>query len=287
MTTIQLSPAWRHSLGGAILFCGLLSLAFAATPPSPVATAVSQGQCETAIKLVNAGAASNDKQAVFLGARMMDEGICVGPDPINAAKFFERAMVLGDERGSLDYAAMVGLGRGTAQDYERAGKICRAAGIDPQGRLSLYALGYACTLRSLVGRTGRLMLPANIFHHSSDPVTVELRPAQGKLTVLSTPHVARESDAATGSMMRRAQVDIAQILEQALREASASVPKPDMARLGDQPVEFALDLDMTLEGGEGVLSFDERHAGARGLLSSELQRTFSQTVGVGAKSSGP
>jgi hypothetical protein len=40
-----------------------------------------------------------------------------------------------------DYAAKVGLGVGTEQDYARAGELCRAAGVDDQKQLSAAALG--------------------------------------------------------------------------------------------------------------------------------------------------
>jgi len=35
--------------------------------------------------------AANDREAAFITGRLLDEGICVQPDPVNAAHFFGRA----------------------------------------------------------------------------------------------------------------------------------------------------------------------------------------------------
>jgi len=56
------------------------------------------------------------------------------PDPEAATHFFAKAAELGDRNGTLDFAAKVGLGQGVEQDYQRAGELCRAAGVDPKNR---------------------------------------------------------------------------------------------------------------------------------------------------------
>jgi TPR repeat protein len=224
--------------------------AFASAAPlsaHPVAAAVNRGDCDAAIDLVKRGVASNDDQATYLGGRMLDEGVCVVQDHAAAARFFQRAADRGDRDASLEYAVKVGLGEGFEQSYERAGEICRSAGFDPQGRLSRYSLGYACTVRGVAGDLLRKTLPAGAFRPGTGALLVEFSPSSAQMRIRATPEVARESDAAIGSNLGRHRVNAKRAIESAWRDALGAVPKPDAARLDDQAVELSLDVDATLE----------------------------------------
>ena len=95
---------------------------------------------------------------------MLDEGICVKTNPVAAAHFYERAAGLGDKAAALDYArpksvwALAALGI-----YERAGDLCHDAGLNPEGKLSRYSLGYVCTVRAVAGKLLRTSLPRGAF----------------------------------------------------------------------------------------------------------------------------
>lgn len=245
------SRSWRAGKLTAILLgaCMSTSAFAAALAPHPVSTAVKRGDCDAAIDLVKAGVASNDSQAVFLGGRMLDEGVCVVQNLEAAARFFELAASLGSKDASLEYAAKVGLGEGAEQSYARAGELCRAAGMDPQARLSGYSLGYACTVRSVAGRLLRVTLPARAFRPGTGNAIVEFTPSNSALRVVSTPQVERESEPATGSLMAPHRVNAQRAIEVAWRSALAAVPKPDAAQLEARPVEFSLDAETTLENG--------------------------------------
>jgi hypothetical protein len=220
----------------------------ASVSQQPVVVAVTHGACKEAVKLINLQMASNDGKTAFLAARMLDEGICVLPDPIAAAQYFSRAAEMGDHNAALDYAAKVGSDEGSEQHYERAGSLCRSAGLDPQGKLSSYSLGYACTLSSVAGKLLRESLPLGAFLTGGGPALVEFIPASGQMRVHSTPQVGL-GNAAIGFHMRRPLVNAQQEIDQAWRNAISAVPKPDAARLDNQPVELPLDVDTTLEAG--------------------------------------
>jgi TPR repeat protein len=238
---------WIRALACATLGAGLVLHAWAAPISAhPIAAAIKRGDCEAAVDLANRGAASNDSQATYLAGRMLEQGMCVQKDFAAAGRFFARASDLGERDSSLAYAAKVGLGDGFEQSYERAGQICRAAGVDPQARLSLYSLGYACTLRSVAGQYLRTKLPAGALIPDSGPLLVEFNPASGELTIRAMPQVARD-DPPLGSHLRRPRVDAREKTEQAWQQALAMVPKPEAARLGNQGVELSLDVDMTFE----------------------------------------
>jgi hypothetical protein len=244
---------WGTGLAAIVLGAWITTAASAASAASlesnPVAGAVKRGDCDAAIDLVKNGVASNDSQAVLLGGRMLDEGVCVVQNPGAAAQFFEIAAKLGDREAALEYAAKVGLGQGVEQSYEHAGELCRAAGVDSQGRLSGYSLGYACTVRSVAGRLLRVTLPAGAFRPGTGVAVVEFKPSDSTIRVLSTPQAERESDARTGSNLRKPLVDARGKIEGAWRKALAEVPKPEAARLQDQPVELSLDAETALENG--------------------------------------
>jgi hypothetical protein len=239
----------KHLIPSVFGACTATAAFAAALSSHPVATAIKRGDCDAAIELVKSGVAANDPQAAFLGGRMLDEGVCVVQNPEAAARFFELAASLGNKDASLEYAAKVGLGQGVEQSYERAGELCRAAGMDPQARLSGYSLGYACTLRSVAGRLLRVSLPAKAFRPGTGTAVVEFRPSDSTMHVLSTPQVERETDPALGSLMGAHRVNAQRAVEVAWRNALAAVPKPDAVHLEARAVELSLDAEATLENG--------------------------------------
>ena len=216
---------------------------------NPIAVAIKRSDCDKAVELVRSGVAANDPQSIFLGGRMLDEGICVVPNADAAAQYYEHAASLGDKDASLEYAAKVGLGEGAAQDYARAGDLCRAAGLDPKARLSGYALGYACTLRSAAGTRLRVTLPAGAFKPGTGETRVEFSPATSAMRILSTPKVARGSKPALGRQLADPLVDADSVIGEAWKAAVAKAPKPDPARLERQSIELSLDTDTPLENG--------------------------------------
>jgi hypothetical protein len=225
------------------------SAAGAGLASDAIVIAIRRGDCSKAVQELNSEVNSNQSQrALFLGGRMLDEGICVNRDPLAAAQFFERSTELGDANAALDYAAKIGLGEGTQQDYQRAGDACHKAGIDPKGQVSFYSLGYACTVRGVAGRLLRETLPKGAFHIPTAPATVEFRPSTAEMRIRSAPEAER-AEARTGSMVRAALVDTRQVIEKAWRDALAAVPKPDAANLSADVVSLPLDVDMTIEVG--------------------------------------
>jgi hypothetical protein len=103
---------------------------------NPIIVAIKRGHCDEASKLINPDVQSNERESAFIAGRLLDEGVCVQSDPDAAAHFFAKAAELGDRNGALDFAAKVGLGQGVEQDYQRAGDLCRAAGVDPKKRMT-------------------------------------------------------------------------------------------------------------------------------------------------------
>jgi TPR repeat protein len=179
---------------------------------------------------------------------MLDEGIYVKKDPVAATQYFAHAANMGYPAAALDYAAKVGLGEGTAQNYEGAGNLCHTAGLDPQNQVSRYALGYACTVRGIAGKLLRETLPQGAFRPGTGEALIEFSPSTSQMRVRSTPKVGR-GEMATGSNIRRPLVDAQEEIDKAWRDALAQVPKPDAAQLGSQTIEMPLDVDMTLEVG--------------------------------------
>jgi len=212
----------------------------------PIVVAVKHGDCAKAVALANARVASGDNEAAFLAGRMLDEGICMQKDPVQAADYFTHAVDRGDQSAMLDYAAKLGLGVGTDPSYERAGDICRSAGLDPQRRLSPYSLGYACTVTGIASRLLRETLPKGAFH--SGAIVVDFNPASGEMHIKTTPEVGR-SDAPTGSNFRAPLIDAPREINKSWGDAVAAAPKPVGAQLENRSVELTLDVDMTLEAG--------------------------------------
>lgn len=220
---------------------------------NPIVDAVRHQHCDAAVKLINPEVRSNDAPTAFLAARMLDEGICVQRDPELAAHFFAYAAELGDRAAVLDYAAKVGLGIGTAQDYARAGELCRAAGVDSQKQLSAPALGYACTLSSVAGRLLREELPAGAFTPvSGASVRIEFTPASHAFRVIATPQVGR-SELVTGSYIRQPVIDAGQEIDKAWQQALQQVTAPAAASAENHSVDLSIDVDMTLEQGHQKL----------------------------------
>jgi hypothetical protein len=233
----------------AMTLCASLFATAGTLVSNPIVVAVRHRDCSKAVRELNSGVESQDSQtALFLGGRMLDEGICVKKDADAATEFFARSTAMGDPNAALDYAAKIGLGEGAPQDYLRAGAICRTAGVDPRSRLSLYSLGYACTVRGIAGRMLRETLPKGAFQIPTAPAIVEFSPASSQMRILSAPK-AELAEGRTGSFVRAPLVNTRQVIENAWRSALESVPKPDTANLGSELVEFSLDIDMTLEAG--------------------------------------
>jgi hypothetical protein len=242
---------WVAALVGMTIGTGS-SAANAGLASDAIVIAVRHGDCSKAVRELNSEVNANQNQtALFVGGRMLDEGICMQKDPLTAAKFFERSAELGDVNAALDYSAKIGLGEGTQQDYQRAGDACHKAGIDPKAQTSFYSLGYACTVRAVAGRLLRETLPKGAFHTPTAPAIVEFRPSTSEILVRSAPDAERAA-AATGSWTRVPVVNARQVIEKAWRDALAAVPKPDAASLGTEVVSLPIDLDMTLELGRNA-----------------------------------
>jgi hypothetical protein len=244
--------SWRLSVALACISLGAIS--FAATvnlAADPIVSAVRHGNCSKAVSELNAEIGlKSGATALFVGGRMLDEGICLKKDRETATKFYAASMELGDSNATLEYAAKIGLGEGEPQDYLRAGDICHKAGLDPSGRLSFYSLGYACTVRSTVGRMLRETLPKGAFHIPTSPAVVEFSPGNSQMRIVSMPKAER-AEARTGGLVSLPSVNTQQVIEKAWREALTVVPKPT-ATLESEIVELTIDMDMSLEAGLDV-----------------------------------
>ena len=214
---------------------------------NPIVVELRRGHCDEASKLINPDVKSNDRESAFIAGRLLDEGVCVRSDPEAAAHFFAKAAELGDRNGALDFAAKVGLGQGVEQDYQRAGDLCRAAGVDPKSRMSSYSLGYACTVRGVAGKLLRETLPTASFRPMAGAVAlVEFTPSTGQLHIRATPHVA-SGEAHTGSLVGHPLINADKEIGKAWRDAVAAAPPPDKTRLDNAAVELPVDVDMTFE----------------------------------------
>jgi hypothetical protein len=234
--------------------CALFTLTVALTSPlvqaapgvNPIATAVQAGDCKAAIDLVNKAALDKDAHGVFLGGRMQDEGGCVDVNREAASHYFEAAATLGDAQSMIEFAGNVGLGIGTSPNYERAGALCRSAGMDKNGKFTDYALGYVCTARAEAGHYARLGLSPGDIAAAGATAHVQFRAADGSVRVLSAPHILSREEASTGSRIRRPRVNVDDLVEDAVRKAVSHMPKADTARLGTDAVDLVLDLDMSV-----------------------------------------
>jgi hypothetical protein len=271
--TTRGNQAVALAAGRCVLLCtvalgGALHASSSPLARNPIVTAVHHQSCDAAVKLIKPDVRDNDALTAFLAGRMLDEGICVERDPQLAANFFARAAELGQRAAVLDYAAKVGLGVGTAQDYARAGELCRAGGVDSRKQLSAAALGYACTVAGVAGRLLRERLPAGAFTPvAGAAVKVEFTPGSGALQITGIPAVGR-SDPTTGSYIRQPVIDANEEIDKAWREALQMVPVPAAARTETHAAALSIDVDMTLEQGHEKLP-----AGLQRLVPGEVHPT--------------
>ncbi len=214
----------------------------------PLAAAVRHGDCEGAVKLVDPDATKNDADTSFIAGRMLDEGICVRKDPAAAVRYLSHAAELGEKNAAIDYASKFGLGEQETQSYERAGMLCREAGIDPGSRVNTYALGYACTVADLAAQLLRESLPKGAFRPNSGQLLVNFTPGVSQLRIESTPRVGVD-ESHTGSNLRTPLIDATAEVNKAWSNAVSQVPKPDTSQLGSDTIELPLDVDMALELG--------------------------------------
>lgn len=254
---------WRSTLAlASIALCAIASAATATLASHPIALAIRHGNCSKAIGDLNAEIGLKDAPtALFVGGRMLDEGICVKQDRELATQFYARSMELGDATATLEYAAKIGLGEGEPQDYLRAGDLCHKAGLDPGGRLSFYSLGYACTMRGVVGRMLRETLPKGAFRIPTSPAVIEFSPGSSQMRIVSMPKAER-AEARTGANIGVPLVNTQEVIEKSWRAALMAVPKPDPAKLGNESLEMTIDMDLTLEAGRN----DPRNAQNNGQL---------------------
>jgi hypothetical protein len=263
--------SWRSSMVlVSIALCSISSAATANLVSDPIALAIRHGNCPKAVDELNAKIGLKDgSTALFVGARMLDEGICVKQDRELATQFYSRSMETGEPNAALEYAAKIGLGEGGPQDYLRAGDLCHTAGLDPGGRLSFYSLGYACTVRGLVGRMLRETLPKGAFHIPTSPAVVEFSPGSSQMRIVSMPKAER-AEARTGARLGSLLVNTQEVIEKAWRDALMAVPKPVAANLGSETVEMTIDMDLTLEAGRD----DPRNTQNNGqLFKGDIQGT--------------
>jgi hypothetical protein len=216
----------------------------------PLAVAIRHGDCNGAVKLVNPDATLNDADTSFIAGRMLDEGLCVHKDTAAAIRYLSHAVELGNHSAEIDVAGKYGQGDQETQSYERAGTMCREAGLDPKSAASTYAVGYACTVGELTASMLRQSLPHGAFRPNSGQLLIEFTPGRDQMRIRSTPHVG-EDESHTGSNLRTPIIDASAEIQKAWNNALAQVPKPDASLLGDSTIELPLDVDMTLEGGSG------------------------------------
>jgi hypothetical protein len=237
-----------------------------------IVKSIKKGECDKAIKQMNDAVSSSDAGADFLAGRMLDEGVCVKQDSAGATAYFKRAFELGDRASALDFGTKIGLGQGAEQSYEHAGETCRAGGLDAEGKLSTYSLGYACTVRGVAGTLLRENLPAGSF--SSGAAQVQFVPQGAAIQIRSMPAVGR-ADAVTGSNFGRPLINGEAAIEKAWKEALAQVPKPDQTKLDGRPIDLPLDVEMTIESGK-----DATHGTQGALLPSDTLPPVSGVNGL-------
>jgi hypothetical protein len=237
---------------------------------NPIITALRRGDCEKVVKALNAAIGTPDDAAyaLFLGGRLLDEGICVKKDPVKAADYFAHSATLGNLTAQLDHAAKIGLGEGAPADYVSAGFECHKGGMDPAGMVSFYSLGYACTVRAVAGRLLRLSLPPGAFQLPTRPAVVEFNPVTSELHITSAPRALAGSVAA-GLSITEAAFDTNQAIQKAWRDALTQVPKPDDKSLTPDLVPLSIDMDRTVESAiDSAVTFREAHT----MLPSDFGR---------------
>jgi hypothetical protein len=232
----------------ALLWPALLAAATDSPSSRELLKAVTQGDCDAAIRLGNADLQSNDAQASLLVGRMVVAGVCVQPDQTLAAAYFSHAAALGLPDALIEYGVQVGLGTGVDQSYERAGDLCKRGGVAPPAdHWSLYSLGYVCTVRGEASRRLRQGLPRGAFVPNSGAAQVSFNPVSGAMQIRSTPRVASQQNT-TGSAIHQRLFDARAVIGEAWKQALDAVPKPDVTRLDDQKLELTLDVDNAIDG---------------------------------------
>ena len=236
--------------GLVIMAVSVSALATTSVISDPIVKSIRHGDCSQAITELKSevGPSQDNQTAIFVAARMFDEGICVNKASDTATRLYARGAALGDRDARLDYATKLGLGEGETQDYLRAGDLCHQAGLDPQGHLSFYTLGYACTVRGLAGRMLRGSLPKNAFRIPTDPAMVEFSPRTSEMRILSAPK-AELAESRTGSKFGVPIVNSREVVEKAWHDALAAVPRPDTSSLSAGAIQLAIDIDMSIEVG--------------------------------------
>jgi hypothetical protein len=234
--------------GGLLTLLSALTVhAATGTDSNPIVSAVRRGNCDQAVKALNALVNGPDgAYALFIGGRLLDEGICVKQDPIKAASYFARGAALGEADAQLDYAAKAGLGEGRPQDYVSAGFECHKGGVDPTGLLPFYSVGYACTVRAVAGRLLRMSLPPGALESPAKPAVVEFNALSGELRIISTPSLAA-GYVSIESHRTRSPLNPNEAIQKAWRDALATVPKADEMNLTSDPIQLSVDMDATLE----------------------------------------
>jgi hypothetical protein len=254
-TTTARTVAFAAAALGAV--CAVCAATESASSQS-IITAIRKGDCSKATQAVNEGMNSTDAQVDFLAGRMLNEGVCVKQDSAGATDYFRRALELGDRASALDYGTKIGLGEGAQQSYEHASEVCRSGGLDAEGQLSTYALGYACTVRGVASMLLRENLPRGAF--TSGVALVQFVPHDASMQIRSTPRVAR-ADAETGSNMRLPMVDARAEIDKAWKNALGTVPRPDVSKLDTKAIDLPLDVTMTIESGK-----DAKRGGNQGAV---------------------
>lgn len=272
MKTLR-TTCWTVAFAVAALGAAALAPATESASSQSIIKAIRKGDCDKAVKEMNAAVNSTDAEADFLAGRMLNEGVCVKQDSSAATDYFKRALELGDRASALDYGTKIGLGEGAQQSYEHAGELCRTGGLDAEGKLSTYTLGYACTVRGVAGMLLRENIPKGAF--SGGAALVQFTPQGAAMQVRSIPHVAR-GEPETGSNLRRPLIDGRTEIEKAWKDALAQVPKPDPAKLDSKSIDLPLDVEMTIEPGK-----DAKRVGAQGaVLQGEIVPSWGHLGGA-------
>jgi hypothetical protein len=219
-----------------------------------IVKAIRKGDCDKAVKQMNDAVSSSDAGAYFLAGRLLDEGVCVKQDSAGATSYFKRAFELGDRASALDFGTKLGLGQGVEQSYEHAGEVCRAGGLDAQGKLSTYSLGYACTVRGVASTLLRDSAPRGAF--MGGVALVQFTPRSAAMQIRSVPQIARDAPL-TGTTVGRPMIDGTATIEKAWGDALAQVPKPDQTKLDGKSIDLPLDLEMTIESGKATRAADQ------------------------------
>jgi hypothetical protein len=266
----------RWSVGLAVAALGVACTVCAATDSASsqaIIKAIRKGDCAKATKAVNDTVNSSDAQVDLLAGRMLDEGVCVKQDSARATGYFKRALELGDRASALDYGTKIGLGEGAEQSYEHAGEVCRTGGLDAEGHLSTYSLGYACTVRGVASMLLRENLPKGAF--TTGVALVQFVPHDASMQIRSAPRVAT-ADPETGSNMRRPTVDARAEIDKAWKNALGTVPRPDVSKLDTKAIDLPLDVTMTIESGKDAKRGGNQGAVLQGEIVPAWRSQYSQ-----------